>query len=133
MTEPTFGGRVARFVRKHRTRLSQAALAVFLVAAGLELSSALPRSIEVSVPLGAAHAQVVEARVEYLHEGELVHSVTRRFSSEAPREVRNSLELSPGEYDVSVLLVDRGGQTRSLHGSLSAPADGVVRLALEDR
>lgn len=128
-----FASRLGRFVKKHRTRLSQAALAVFLVAVGLELSSALPRSVEVSVPLGARHAEVTEARIEYHYEGQMVHSVTRHFSSSAPREVRNSLELSPGEYDVSVWLVDREGETQTLHGSLSAPADGVVRLALEDR
>ncbi|MFK7989824.1 MAG: hypothetical protein AB8I08_27645 [Sandaracinaceae bacterium] len=128
-----FTHRLGRFVKKHRTRLSQAALAVFLVAVGLELTSALPRSIEVSVPLGTRHAQITEARIEYRYEGQMVHSVTRHFSSAAPREVRNSLELSPGEYDVSVWLVDSEGQTRALRGSLSAPSDGVVRLALEDR
>jgi hypothetical protein len=44
--------------------------------------------------------------------------------------VRHTLDLSPGDYDVTVRLTERDGEARELVGRLTAPADGVVRLAL---
>jgi hypothetical protein len=55
-----------------------------------------------------------------------------RWPSGAPSAVRHDLELLPGDYEVTVRLSERDGTQRSLVGHLTAPADGVVRLALSD-
>ena len=131
MSEPSRWSRLRDFVLTHRRRFATLSVIVFLAAVALEIGGAVPRSVEVSVPLGATHREVTEAQIEYLQDGESVRSVTRRFPREAPREMRDTVELSPGEYEVAVRLVDRAGETRALSGRLTAPSDGVVRLALE--
>lgn len=124
--------RVVALFQKHRRRIATLVLGLFLVAVAIEIGGALPRETRVSVPMGAAHAQITEARIDYWQEDEAVHSVTLRWPGGAPASVRHTLDLSPGEYDVSVQLVDRSGHRRQLSGRLTAPADGVVRLALEE-
>ena len=116
--------------QKHRKRLAFVALIVFLVAVAIEVGGAIPREVEVDFPMGEGHAQVTEARIEYWQEDEMVRTVQRHFPQGAPRSVRDSVELSPGDYEVSVLLVRRGGDSEELRGRLSAPSDGVVRIAL---
>lgn len=117
-------------IQKHRKRLSFVALIVFLVAVAIEVGGAVPREVEVDFPMGEAHAQVTEARIEYWQEDEMVRTVQRHFPSGAPRAVRDTVELSPGDYEVSVLLVRSGGASEELRGRLTAPSEGVVRISL---
>jgi hypothetical protein len=123
--------RVRDFVRTHRRRLSMVALAIFLAAVGVEIGGVYPREVHVAVPLEGRAAEVTEARIEYSQDGEAVKTV--RMSVEGDAELRDTIELSPGDYDVTVMLFARDGSSRELSGRLTAPADGVVRLALEDR
>ena len=132
MEAPSRWSRLRELFLAHRRRLATGALILFLAAVALEIGGAYPRSVEVSVPLGRAHANVAEAQIEYLQDGERVRAVTRRFREQAPREVRDRVELSPGDYDVSVLLIDHDGRAQALSGRLRAPADGVVRIALSE-
>lgn len=128
----TFKERAIAFFQKHRRRLARLTFFVFLALVIIEIGNVYPRETQVSVPLGADHAEVTEARIDYTQESESVRSVTYRWPNGAPASVRDTLELSPGDYDVSVRLVDRDGNLRELVGRITAPADGVVRLALRE-
>ncbi len=122
-------GRFRQWFERNRKRLSLLALALFLVAVGLEVGGALPREVQVALRFPDP-ARVVEARIEYLQEDERVREVTLRWPDGAPALVRDAVDLSPGDYDVSVLLLDAAGERRALRGRLTAPADGVVRVRL---
>ena len=76
--------------QKHRRRLATLVLALFVAVIAVQVGSAIPRETQVDVPLGGAHAEVTEARIEYWQEDELVRSITRRFSHGAPMSVRDS-------------------------------------------
>lgn len=121
----------ARFYDKNRRRFQLVALAVFLVAVGLEVSDAVPRDVDVALRLPNAE-HVREASVEYRQDGEVVRLLERSFPEGAPSELRDTVELSPGDYEVEVVIADDTGASRALTGSLTAPADGVVRIALDD-
>ncbi len=123
--------RLAALFQKHRRRLSTLVLGIFVAAVIVQIGSAIPRAVQVDVPLGAGHAEVTEARIDYWQDDEPVRSITRRWPNGAPASVRDTLDLSPGEYDVSVTLVDRSGDRRALSGHLKAPGDGVIHLSLE--
>lgn len=127
-----FGARARALFEQHRKRLALLALVIFLALVGLEITSAIPRETRVDVPLGAAHARITEARIDYFQADEAVHSVTLRWPNGAPATVRHTVDLAPGDYEVSVIVLERDGRRRELTGRLTAPADGVVRLALEE-
>lgn len=107
------------------------ALAIFLAAIGVEVGSVYPREVHVAVPLSRPE-EVTEVRIEYQQDGQTVKTI-RMPVERGTRELRDTVDLSPGDYDVSVMLFERSGRTRELDGRLTAPADGVVRLALESR
>ncbi|HJL14368.1 MAG TPA: hypothetical protein RMH99_01860 [Sandaracinaceae bacterium LLY-WYZ-13_1] len=130
-TAPSFWSRLWAWRRTHGRRVALVALALFVAAVAVEVGGAYPRAVHVSLPMGANHADVTEARIDVRQGGETVTSVTRHFAGGAPRAVRETVELSPGEYDVAVRLTERGGDVRRLSARLTAPSDGVVRLALE--
>src|SRR5690606_7499353 len=130
MEKPPFKERALAFFQKHRRRLAKASLMLFLTVVAIEIGNVYPRETRVSVALGPDHAQVTEARIDYMQGEESVHSVTLRWPEGAPSQVRHTLDLSPGDYDVSVHLLERDGQARELVGRLTAPAEGEVRLAL---
>lgn len=130
MDKPSLTARALALFQKHRRRLATLSLLVFLAMVAVEIGGALPRETRVSVPLGARHAQVTEARIDYTQDNAAVHSVTLRWPEGAPESVRHTLDLTPGEYEVAVVLLEREGERRALRGRLEAPADGVVRLAL---
>ena len=124
-------GRFRLWFERNRKRLATLALGIFLVAVAIEVGGAIPRDVEVGLRF-PDHTRVVEARVEYLQEEESVREVTLRFREGAPSLVRDTVSLSPGDYDVSVLLLDSAGTSRRLRGRLTAPADGVVRVRLRE-
>lgn len=117
--------------QKHRRRLAFVAFVVFLGAVALELGGAAPREVRVSYTF-PDHGNAREARIEYSREAEPIREVRLRWPDGAPREVRDTMNLSPGDYDISVLLTYREGPERHLSGLLTAPADGVVRVMLRE-
>ena len=119
--------RIRAFVRAHRRRLQLLAIAAFVVAVGVELGGAYPREVHVALPIGA-HEGITEARIEYEQHGEAMRTIRIPVRS---GELRDTVELSPGDYDVTVSLFQSDGGMRQLSGRLTAPADGVVRLSLE--
>lgn len=133
-TEPVEAppSRLRSLFQQHRKRLATLVLVLFLALVAITITDAIPRETRVDVPLGQEHARVTEARVDYVQDDEAVHSVTLRWPHGAPASFRHTLDLSPGDYEVSVVLIERDGRQRHLTGRLRAPADGVVRLALEE-
>jgi hypothetical protein len=116
--------------QKYRRRLATLVLMIFLAAVALEIFGAIPRETQVSLPL-ANHAAVVEARVEYSYEERAIHEVVYQYlPGRAPNALHHTLDLSPGDYSVRVELRDVGGGHRVLHGRLTAPADGEIRVHL---
>lgn len=129
--DDSFWWRLYDLFQKHRRRLALGALVVFLCAVALEIGSAVPREVRLSYTF-PDHGQVTEASIEYSQENEPVREVRLRWPDGAPREIRDTMDLSPGDYDISVLLADREGDTRRLRGRVSVPADGVVRVMLRE-
>jgi len=127
----SFWGRALDFYDRYRKRLATLTIGVFVVAVAIEIGGAIPREVDVDYRF-PAHASVVEATIEYSQESETVREVRLRWPDGAPRLVRDTLDLSPGDYDVDVWLVDREGDGRHLRGSVTAPADGVVRVRLRE-
>ena len=125
-------GRLKELFQKYRRRLATLVLVVFIAVVVIEIAGVVPREMRIAVPMGAEHAQVTEARIDYWQDDENVHSVTLRWAHGAPAIVRHDLSLSPGEYEVSVRLRESDGGERRFTGRVVAPADGVVRLALEE-
>ncbi len=99
---------------------------------GREVMGAVPSEVDVELPIGAAHADVTRVDVAYLESDELVHHVSLRFPGGAPEAVRHRVELAPGAYVVAVDLVHEDGATESRSGRLDAPAEGRVRVILEE-
>lgn len=122
-------GKTVAFLRKHRRRFATLALGIFIVAVIMEIGGALPRDVELAYRFPSPE-DVVEARLAYSLDAETIREVTLRYPEGAPRIVRDSLELSPGDYDVEVQLRDGDGDTTLLHGRVNAPSDGVVRVRL---
>jgi hypothetical protein len=116
---------------RHRKRIATLVLFVGLAIVGVK-SEGVPRDTSVAVPLGDDHAQVTEARIDYLSERRIAHTVTLRWPEGAPSLVRHDVELLPGDYDVHVRLNERDGTQRDLEGHVHSPSEGVVRLALEE-
>jgi len=127
----TFRGRAIVFFRKYRRRMATLAFGIFILAVVVEIGGAVPREVDVDYRFPEP-GELVEARLMYSQGDEQIREVTLRWESGAPRLVRDTLDLSPGDYVVSALLVDESGDTRLLHGQLSAPADGVVRVRLAE-
>jgi hypothetical protein len=123
--------RARAFFEKYRRRLATLVLFVFLAIVAIEVVGVVPRDMRIAVPIGAGHENITEARIDYWHEQENVHSVTMHWDDGAPRILRHDLSLTPGEYEVSVRLRESDGDERRLTGHVVSPADGVVQLSLE--
>jgi len=127
--DESFWWRVYDVFQKYRRRLAFLVLVVFLSAVALEIGSAVPREVRLSYTF-PDHGHVTEAQIIYGQESESVREVRLRWPDGAPREVRDTMDLSPGDYDVSVLLTDDEGGSRRLRSRVSVPAEGVVRVRL---
>jgi hypothetical protein len=132
MAESKWRTALTALFHKHRRRLATLVLVVFLAIVAIQISGAIPREMRLAFPLGPMHSEVTEAHIAYLSGEEQVQSVTLRWPDGAPALVRQTLDLTPGEYEVSITLVERDGSARHLSGRVSAPSDGVVQVALHD-
>ncbi len=99
----------------------------------LALFPHLPRKVDVAFELGPTHREIVEVRVAYRQDGEELHGVSFTFPDGAPGQVRHTVSLPPGEFEVHTELRPNNGRTRGIVSKLHAPADGLVRFRLEPR
>ena len=91
-----------------------------------------PSDVSVELPIGSRHADVTRVDVSFEESDELVHHVSLRFPDGAPESVLHTVELAPGTYTVDVDLTIRGDGTESRSGRVEAPAEGIVRVDLEE-
>jgi hypothetical protein len=124
--------RLIAAIAPHRARIASLVMIAGVIVVGLEISRTGPQDVDVALPIGAGHDDVTQVDVAYLEDGDLVRRVSLRFPEGAPSEVRDTVELAPGSYDVSVDLRRDDGSAESRAGRLDAPADGVVRVVLHE-
>jgi hypothetical protein len=124
--------RLAALIALHRRRVARLLFGVGLCAVAWQLLPNVPRHTELEFALGPGHQRVIELRVGFEREGEELHGVSFGFPSGAPRTVRHSVSLPSGRYLVRCELRARDGGSRLETHRLQAPADGVVRIVLDD-
>ena len=119
------------FMRRHRRRIQLALIAAFVVAITLIWGGSYPREVTVALRV-AESTSVTEAQIDFTQDDEPVRSITRRFPAGAPSPIRETVSLSPGDYDVSVLLTRRDGGIERRTARLTSPAEGVVHLRVSE-
>ena len=102
-------------------------LAVLFV--GGEVLGAMRHDTDIVFVLGPDHADVVEARVSYVLEGEEMQGARFAWSGGAPERVHHQASLPGGRYDVVITLRTRESWHEETRG-LEVPADSRVRLDL---
>ena len=115
----------------HRRTLSR----VFALGGGavvaLGVFPHVPRKVDVELELPPTHREIVEVRVVYLQDGEELHGVSFSFPDGAPGQVRHSVTLPPGDFEVHTELRPSHGLTFASVRKLHAPAEGLVKIRLE--
>ena len=114
--------RIARFVGY---------VGVLIVASLLIRNS--PREVQVELMLGPQHRQFTEVRVAYVRQGEELHGVAFSFPQGAPGQLRHSVQLPAGEFEVHTELRPAHGHALASIGKLHAPSDErvVIRVPTE--
>jgi hypothetical protein len=126
-------GRTRAWFEAHRRSLARV---VAVCGGGVVVLGAFPhfpRKVDVEFELGPSHREIVEVRVAYVQDGEEVHGVSFSFPDGAPGQVRHTVSLPPGDFEVHTELRPSHGQSRGNVERLHAPADGVVRFRLGSR
>ena len=124
--------RLAALIALHRRRVARVLFGLGLCAVAWQLLPNVPRPTEIEFALGEGHQRIVELRVGFERGGEELHGVSFGFPDGAPRTVRHSVSLPSGDYLVRCELRARDGGSRQLTHRLQAPAEGLVRITLED-
>jgi hypothetical protein len=117
----------------HRQGLSRVVLVCGGVVVALALFPHVPRKVDVEFELGPSHQEIVEVRVAYLQDGEELHGVSFSFPDGAPDQLRHSVTLPPGDFEVHAQLRPSHGHPLESVRRLHAPADGLVKIRLEPR
>jgi hypothetical protein len=90
-----------------------------------------PRKVDVEFELGPTHREIVEVRVAYLQDGEELKGVSFSFPEGAPGQLRHSVSLPPGDFEVRTELRPSHGLSLASVRKLHAPTEGLVRIRLE--
>jgi hypothetical protein len=115
----------------HRRSLSRVVALLGGVVVVLALFPHVPRKVDVEFELGPTHQEIVEVRVAYLQDGEELHGVSFSFPGGAPGQLRHSVTLPPGDFEVHAELRPNRGLSSETVRKLHAPAEGVVKIRLE--
>jgi len=124
-------GPLRRMFVAHRERLARLIALLGVIVVGLVLVPHLPRKVDVEIELGPSHREIVEVRVAYVKDGEELHGVSFSFPDGAPGQVRHSVSLPAGDFEVHTELRPSHGQSRGSVDRLHAPADEPVRIRLK--
>ena len=126
------GGRVYAFFKTHRRALARLVAVGGAAVVALALAPHVPRKVDVEFELGPSHREIVEVRVAYVQDGEELQGVSFSFPDGAPGQVRHTVSLLPGDFEVHTeLRRPTHGRTRGSVGKLHAPAEGLVRFRVE--
>src|SRR5687767_11810530 len=115
--------RVFKTLWGHRRRMAPIVLGLAVLVVGTEVMGAMPHETDVELRLGADHAEVVEARVSYLLDGEEMHGSRFTWPGGAPERVRQAIDLPGGRYEVEIDLRTHD-HTRTERRALEVPAEG---------
>jgi hypothetical protein len=115
----------------HRRSLSRVTLVCGGLVGALVLFPHVPRKVDVEIELPPTHREIVEVRVAYVQDGEELHGVSFNFPEGAPGQVRHSVTLPPGDFEVHTELRPSHGMTLASVRKLHAPVDGLVKIRLE--
>ncbi|HKP63173.1 MAG TPA: hypothetical protein VJV78_40830 [Polyangiales bacterium] len=124
-------GPIRRLFEAHRQRLSRLIGLLGVVVVGLVLLPHVPRKVDVEFELPPSHREIVEVRVAYVKDGEELHGVSFSFPDGAPGQVRHSVSLPPGDFEVHTELRPSHGLAHGSVEKLHTPADGLVRIWLK--
>ena len=123
-------GPLRRLYETHRRTLARLIALLGAVVVALALMPHVPRKVDVEFELGPSHREIVEVRVAYVQDGEELHGVSFSFPDGAPGQVRHSVSLPPGDFEVHTELRPSQGESRGSVDKLHAPADGTIRFRL---
>jgi hypothetical protein len=101
------------------------------VVVALALFPHVPRKVDVEFELGPTHQEIVEVRVAYVQDGEELKGVSFSFPQGAPGQLRHSVSLPPGDFEVHTELRPSHGLSLASVRKLHAPAEGLVKIRLE--
>ena len=124
-------GPIRRVFEAQRHRLSRLTLLLGVVVVGLVLLPHIPRTVDVEFELGPSHREIVEVRVVYVQDGEELKGVSFSFPEGAPGQLRHSVSLPPGDFEVHTELRPSHGLSLASVRKLHAPSEGLVRIRLE--
>jgi hypothetical protein len=123
--------RLGELFLAHRKRLAPFVILIGLAVVGTTVFEASPRETEIRYDLGSAHDSLLEARIVYLLDGDEVKGARFTWADGAPASIRHTVDLAPGRYEIRVDLV-RSDRHHAVHRALRVPADGLVRIGLDD-
>jgi hypothetical protein len=115
----------------HRRSLARITLLCGGVVVALALFPHVPRKVDVEFELGPTHREIVEVRVAYVQDGEELKGVSFSFPDGAPGQLRHSVSLPPGDFEVHTELRPSHGLSLASVRKLHAPAEGLVKIRLE--
>ena len=124
-------GPFRRLFEAQRQRLSRLIGLLGVVVVGLVLLPHVPRKVDVEFELPPSHREIVEVRVAYVKDGEELHGVSFSFPDGAPGQVRHSVSLPPGDFEVHTELRPSHGLALASVEKLHTPVDGLVRIWLK--
>jgi hypothetical protein len=117
-----------RFLTAHRRKLARLTALAGLLTVGLLLLPEVPRSLNVELELGQAHAGFVALRVSYLRSGEELQGVSFAFPDGAPLSVHHSITVAPGDLEVRAQAWRAAGPAVLGLARVHAPVEGGVHI-----
>src|SRR5688572_4679197 len=116
-------GPLRTFLETHRRTLARGTAVVGAAVVAVVFFPHVPRKVDVELELGPSHREIVEVRVGYVQDGVELHGVSFSFPNGAPGEVRHSVSLPPGDFEVHTELRPSQGEARGSVERLRSPAE----------
>ena len=120
--------RLFRDLWGRRRLVAPIVLGAAVLVVGSQIAGAMTHDTDVDFDLGTDHADVTEARVGYVLDGEEMHGAVLTWAAGAPEHVRHQVSLPGGRYDVEIELRGAAGTIRWEHRAMTVPADARVRF-----
>ena len=126
-------GAIRRLFEAQRERVARLVAVLGVAVLALVVMPHVPRKVDVEFELGPTHREIVEVRVAYVQDGEELKGVSFSFPEGAPGQLRHSVSLPPGDFEVHTELRPSHGLSLASVRKLHAPTEGPVKIRLEPR